>query len=132
MKRTTEHFEHCKAIASKIDNYINGLMYKCPNCGEVFENPDFTLCPDCEDELEELSLYDYFEDALDIEYRIGSNKEFRSVKILVACGGPNIWIDTATGQVVLRWWDEGNEALLSDNAIEAINDIFEEYYHMTK
>ena len=79
-----ENREHCKHIAKTLEAYATGDMYKCPECGAEFEwdnenyfeneSGAFYHCPNCgadvaENELEALSIYDYFSDALDIEYR---------------------------------------------------------------
>lgn len=50
------------------------------------------------------SVYDYLEDVLDIEYIVNSKGEYLGAKVLVAFGGPNIWINTRTKQVEGYWW----------------------------
>ena len=147
MTRTDENREHCKRIAQEIEQFAAGELYRCPHCGEFHtweeyeetehENADGITCYTCpycdeeieENELEQASLYDYFNDVFDIEYRIGSAREFRSVSVMVACGGPNIFIDTATQQVELYWWTEHASYYLTDEAVEAVNDFFEELYN---
>lgn len=116
--KTDENREHCRQIAEDVEAYANGNVYRCPDCGEIIELPDDVgdkyRCPDCEtvhdvDDLEQLSLYDYFEDCLDIKYLIDSDRvTVHSVKIMVACGGPNIYVDTESHNVELYWW--GNRA----------------------
>lgn len=59
---------------------------------------------------EEFGAFDYLQDALDIEYRVDSKGEYRSAKILVAFGGPNIWIDTGAKKVIGAWWGDYAEA----------------------
>lgn len=59
---------------------------------------------------DEYTAYDYLSDALDIEYRVGSDGQYRSAKILVACGGPNIWIDTGSKKIIGAWWGDYAEA----------------------
>jgi hypothetical protein len=55
---------------------------------------------------EEASAFDYLESALDIEYVIGSDGEYRGGRVLVAFGGPNIWVDTQNGTVDGYWWGD--------------------------
>lgn len=134
-----ENRQHCKRIAEDIEDYYNGLVYRCPECGEIITVPaDWSgekyKCPDCDtvhdgDDLEQLSLYDYFDDVLDIEYRIGSDRQLRSVQIMVAWGGPNIYIDTATEQVELYWWGNRASYPIDSDACNAIDDIFNEYFN---
>jgi predicted RNA-binding Zn-ribbon protein involved in translation (DUF1610 family) len=130
-----ENTAHCKYIADNIADYVNGNVHKCPECGEVHTIPDEAekyLCS-CGflgdiDDYEQLSIYDFFEDCYDIEYRIGSDKELRSVQIMVACGGPNIYIDTASKKVELYWWTEKADYPLSYESVEAIDEWAEELY----
>ena len=65
----------------------------------------------CEDCGETMSGFDYIEDVLDIQYIISSKKEFLGSRILVAFGGPNIWINTQTKTVEGYWW--GDKAFAS-------------------
>lgn len=60
----------------------------------------------CEDCGEAKSGFDYIEDVLDIHYIISGKKEFLGSKILVAFGGPNIWINTMTKTVHGYWGSE--------------------------
>lgn len=141
-----ENRNHCKAIAEDIDLYVNGDGYKCPHCGCVHDFDDYGdehetvdggicyTCPECgedidESELEALTIYDYFDDVFDIEYRIGSDKEYRSVCVMVACGGPNIYINTATKNVELYWWTDEASYPLSYEAVEQIDNYFEELFN---
>jgi predicted RNA-binding Zn-ribbon protein involved in translation (DUF1610 family) len=140
---------HCKAIAEEIELYTNGSSYKCPHCEQIHsfdeyeqsehenENGDTCYtCPNCggdvdESELEAVSIYDYFADTdiYDIEYHIGSDKEYRSVVLMVACGGPNIYIDTATKNVELYWWTDRASYPLSLEAVNEIDNYFEELFN---
>lgn len=129
-KNARENREHCKHIAEEIEAYTGGLIHHCPECGEEIQLPenvgDKFKCYHCGevsdiDDLEQLSIWDYLNDVFDIEYRIGSDKELRSVQIMVACGGPNIYIDTATRAVELYWWTERASYPISIDAAEEIN-----------
>lgn len=80
------------------------------------------------DRIEAASMWDYFDDCYDIEYTIGSDLAFRGVRIMVACGGPNIYINTSYKRVELYWWTESVSAYMSKEAVDAINEVFEEVY----
>ena len=54
----------------------------------------------------EFSAFDYLQDALDIEYIVNSKGEYLGSRLLVAFGGPNIWINTRTKQVEGYWWGD--------------------------
>lgn len=133
-KTDRENWEHCRRIAEELEAYADGRVYRCPECGACIT--DENLFCDCgaqvdliSGEWEQLSLYDYFSDCLDIEYRCGSDKEYRSVSIMVACGGPNIYIDTAEKAVLLYWWTDRARHYLSSDAVDAVNDWAEEYWN---
>jgi predicted RNA-binding Zn-ribbon protein involved in translation (DUF1610 family) len=134
---------HCKAIAERLEAVASGEFYRCPECGELIrwendqydgENASYT-CPECgatfdENELEAASLYDFFEnDVYDVEFRVGSDRKYRSVRIMVACGGPNIFIDTGAGAVQLYWWTERAEFPLDPDTVAAVDEWAEEWYN---
>lgn len=73
-----------------------------------------------------IGAYDYFADALDINYVINSDKTYKAVKLLVTFGGPNIWVCTDTMTVEGYWWGDRASASFNDNM--GIDDTFEEYY----
>ena len=133
--------EHCKRIAEELEEYVSGEIYRCPECGERCnveeaenENGDTVYKCSCgcvtEYEPEQLGLYDWAEDILDIEYRVGSDKELRSVRIMVACGGPNIYVDTATKSVELYWWGDRASYFISYNAAAELDAWAEEYWNV--
>lgn len=130
-------WEHCRRIAWELEAYAAGQVYRCPDCGRTIHAPDDMgdkyRCPDCGqvhdvDNLESLGIWDYMEDILDIEYRCGSDREYRSVQIMVACGGPNIYIDTASKAVELYWWGEKAKYWLNSDAVAAVDEWAEEYW----
>lgn len=134
-----ENRNHCKHIARETEAYAAGAVHRCPECDEEIRFPDNVgdkyRCPHCHnvadiDEYEQLSIWDYMSDILDIEYRCGSDKEYRSCKIMVACGGPNIYIDTDSALVKLYWWTEYAEYPLSYAARDAVDEWAEEYWNM--
>lgn len=81
---------------------------------------------DKEDECQ--SLYDYFDDVYDIEYRIDGRGEYRSVRLMIAGGGPNIYVDTNDAYVKLYWGSTYAEAPISYTASDLIDEIFEEHW----
>lgn len=66
---------------------------------------------------EEVTGWDYLEDVLDVEWILNSDGSYKGARVLVAFGGPNIWIDTATNYVEGYWWGDKFEARY-DDAIE--------------
>ena len=64
---------------------------------------------------EPMSAFDYLQDALDIEYIVNSKCEYLGARVLVAFGGPNIWVNTRTSTVEGAWWRARAEASFADN-----------------
>jgi predicted RNA-binding Zn-ribbon protein involved in translation (DUF1610 family) len=136
-----ENFEHCKGIVDSLLSYYNGDIKRCPECGEEIVRDwddvgDKFKCPECGEivetcDLETLSLYDYFMDndgIYDIEYTIYSDKSYKGVRLMVACGGPNIYINTMTRNVELYWWGESAAAYILMDVVEEIDNIWSEYF----
>ena len=55
---------------------------------------------------QQATAFDYLSDVLDINWILNSDKTFKGARLLVAFGGPNIWIDTNLEQVEGYWWGE--------------------------
>ena len=61
------------------------------------------------------SAFDYLQDALDIEYIVNGKGEYLGARVLVAFGGPNIWVDTRRNIVEGAWWSDSATASFKDN-----------------
>lgn len=75
---------------------------------------------------EPMSAFDYLQDALDIEYIVSSKGEYLGARVLVAFGGPNIWVDTRRGMVDGAWW--GNSASASFDDAIGLDDALSEFW----
>lgn len=145
-KAARENRETCRRIAEEVEAYASGQYYRCPECGELIQFDDldelehdttdggwcYVLPCGCEttDEPEQMTLYDYFEDCLDVEYRVGADREYRSVRVMVTCGGPNIYVDTQRRAVCLYWWTETAEYPLLSDAVDAVDAWASEYWEV--
>tara|TARA_R100000315_G_C5183136_1_gene106349 strand:- start:396 stop:716 length:321 start_codon:yes stop_codon:yes gene_type:complete len=98
--------EHVKSIAKNISN---------PNPEDYEDNNP--------------NGFDYLEDVLDIKWIIDSNGQYVGAELLVAFGGPNIWIHTRTNQVKGYWWSDNDVAEYEDNL--GLNDACEEWFNST-
>jgi len=63
---------------------------------------------------EPMSAFDYLSDALDIEYIVNGQRDYLGARVLVAFGGPNIWVNTRTKVVEGYWWGEYAKASFDD------------------
>lgn len=108
---------------------------------EATELNERELDEDEQDELAELreklekadrigagDLYEYFRDALDVEYIVGSAGELRGVIVWVGLGGPSICVDTYRQEVRLTWGSDKATWSLRSDVSGAIDEIFEENF----
>lgn len=137
--RVDENTEHCKRIAEDVEAYAGGEIRKCPVCGEEIRREDWDevgdafKCPECghiadPDDFEPKTIWDYLSDVYNVEFRVDSSKELRSVQIMVACGGPNIYLDTASRCVELYWWSDRAHWPMNYMAVEALDEWAEDYW----
>ncbi len=139
-RQEDENRAHCKHIALELDAYVNGEVKRCPDCGEIHRRDwgdvgDAFKCPNCGevasvDDWEWLGVHDFLADCFDVEYRVSGRARdaLRSVRVMVACGGPNIYLDTASKDVELYWWTESARYPLSYEAAAALDEWAEEMW----
>lgn len=96
MSDTAQLREHVLSIVKDIEN---GLTIKR---GGDYEH----LLEEGYENGDTMSGFDYLTDVLDIEYIIGSDKQYLGARILVCFGGPNIWINTRAQCVEGYWWGQ--------------------------
>lgn len=119
----------CMDIAETLDQIADGILWVDRNGDYHVADIDWGQAE--ERDWEPVGPLDYFENNLGIEYRCDSNKDYLSVQICVAWGGPNIYVDTGSKQVELYWWGSSAKAPLSERAVEMIDRSFEELYTCT-
>lgn len=101
-----------------IDQLENGYIYS-ENCeyGE-YKKGDI------------MSGFDYISDVLDVEWVLNSDKTIKGARLLVAFGGPNIYIDTVKQVVEGYWWgDSYKESYTCDYM--GVNDAVIEWFECT-
>lgn len=96
--------------------------------GLVFNEYDETWHRDgVEVEAVPMSAYDYISNALSLEYTVDSQRQCLGGEVLVAAGGPNIWIETRYNNVVGAWGSDRITRSYTDNINldEAVNELWE-------
>lgn len=121
----TDIERHCDYIKEELEAVYNGELVADED-GRV-DGIDYGLC-----EGDAVTMWDWFscDDVYDIEYMIGSDGEYRGVRLMVACGGPNIYINTRRGEIEGYWWTDSATAWLPSEVCNAIDDVWSEYYSM--
>lgn len=140
-----ENMEMVQGIVDELEKYASGGYFL--HHGELFpiDYDDFNTIEGCsyneevytlpdgeeilEGDIEPASLYDYFTDCLDVDYIVDSQKQFKAVRVLITCGGPNIYIDSYSGEVQLYWWSERATAVIPAIICNEINEVFRDYYY---
>lgn len=79
-----------------------------------------------EDTGEELTAYDWLEDVLDIEYRVGSDGKYRSALVMIGWGGPNVYVDTKRSEVLVYWYSPEASAELPQEFIDGLDEALQE------
>ena len=148
-----ENLKHVQNIVKDMEKYASGDYFiyngelfpigerafsEIPGCTIQQENVlnevhMFYIMPDgeaiFEGDLEVATIGDYFDDFYDIDYVIGGDKHYKACRVLVAFGGPNIYIDTWEKQVQLFWWSDTAIADIPDELCAAIDEFFEVLYN---
>ena len=83
-----------------------------------------------ETEWDEASAMDYLSDALDIQYIVSSDREYRGALVLVGLGGPNVWINTMTGNLEVSWWSAVEYRGLPSGFIDGLDVALSELWEM--
>lgn len=121
----SENREYCKRVADELEAYAAGRMWRNIETGEEKEMDPETVSGD----FEQLSVYDYLADVLDYEITIDSQLEYKSAKIWVTLGGPNVWIDTAEKAVKLAWGTDREEYPLDWDTSAHLDEVLEDEYN---
>ncbi len=130
--------DHCKHIANTLESYAYGQMWRCEECGEIVNDadyPDFDgsiidTCPHCGEEatFEQLSVYDWLDDALDVNYVVSSNGHYMHGLVMVAYGGPSIYVNTRSCEVELYWWADRANYPITRAACDELDAALEELF----
>lgn len=119
-----ENYRHVRYIADCIEAVSDGRAYIDGN-GELIV---VDIDEDMPDDVEVIDMREYFDDVYDIVHYIGGRDDYRGARIMVACGGPNIYVDSMRRDVELYWWGEHATCDLSCSACEDITEVFREYF----
>ena len=103
------------------------LVRMCKNIADSISNPVIS-----NDEQEDGSVEqhggasDWMEDVYDIRYIVDREKRYYSAELMVAGGGPTIWVNLNTGYVEGFWGGDKVEEPFTDNL--GLDDYCEDMY----
>lgn len=97
----------------------------CEMCDAIHEDTESGECS-CGEELRLMSGFDWLHDALDIEWILNNDRTIKGARILVAFGGPNIWVNTTDNTVEGHWWGSSHIERFDDciGLSDAIEELF--------
>lgn len=105
---------------------IESASYFCDSCNAILEDTTTGQCS-CGEELRPMSGFDWLEDALDVEWVLDSKREYKGARVMVAFGGPTIWVDVQHKIVEGYWWGEKYSEGFTDEI--GLEDACEEWFN---
>ena len=120
------NYQHVQSLAA-------GLAHRDIEIGDVCENCSHIATEECAENQEcsecthnPNSAMNWLDGALDINYLVNSDLSFKGARVLVAFGGPNIWVDFTTSTIELNWWGESASCSFVDEI--GVLDLLEDLY----
>ena len=102
------------------------LRRMCKNIADSITNPDPKFIGPEDEEPRQETASDWMEGTYDIRYYVDSRKEYLGAEIMVAGGGPTIWVNTYTKEVEGYWGGDRVTWAFQDNL--GLDDYCEEMY----
>ena len=75
-------------------------------------------------------VHEWMNDVYDIEWITFNDHKYKSARLLVAGGGPNIWVNLQTGTVDGYWWGDTCKHRFEDNL--GLDEYLEELHAGSK
>ena len=101
------------------------LRRMCANIAESISEPQQITDEETGEKREE-TAHDWMEGTYDIRYLVDRDKRYMAAEILVAGGGPTIWVDLWENEVKGYWGSDRVTVPFADNL--GLNDYCEEMY----
>ena len=109
------------ALKKKSETCEEQLRRMCKDIADSITNP-----VDNSEHGEDASVASWMEDVYDIEWITYQDKRYKAARLLVAGGGPNIWVNLQTNTVDGYWGGDRVNIPFSDNL--GLDDCLEEMY----
>ena len=110
------------AIKKKSETCEEQLRRMCKNIADSITNP-----VDNSEHGEQASVASWMEDVYDIEWIMYQDKRYKAARLLVAGGGPNIWVNLQTDTVDGYWGTDKYSHGFVDNI--GLEEVCEEIYN---
>lgn len=103
------------AWADELEALGDGTLWLDANYGDTYVADE----PKDEDD-EQASIVDVLGDVYNVRFIVDGEREFEDVRLMVACGGPTIWLNTETENIELYW---GCDEICLPMSCEAVDEI---------
>ena len=116
------------AVKKKSETCREQLRRMCKNIAKSISEPQEITAKEEFGKLEKRTetASDWMEDVYDIRYIVDREKRYYSAELMVAGGGPTIWVDTFDNQVRGYWGADKVYISFADNL--GLDDYCEEMY----
>ena len=91
------------AVKKKSETCEEQLVRMCKNIADSITNPDPKFIGPEDEEPRQETAGDWMEDVYDIRYIVDREKRYFSAELMVAGGGPTIWVNLNTMEVEGYW-----------------------------
>jgi len=113
------------AVKKKSETCGEQLRRMCKNIADSISDPQQITDEETGEKREE-TAHDWMEDVYDIRYIVDREKRYFSAELLVAGGGPTIWVSLNEMEVQGYWGGDRVNVPFSDNL--GLDDYCEELY----
>lgn len=121
--------EQVRRIAEELDAVNEGRAYYTDDDPYEIQYLE-EGCFEIPEDAEPAGFVDYFDETYNEHFVIDRTGELHGVRLMVACGGPNVWVDTYNQEVVSYWGSDTERYPLSSSTSEAINDWAREVFDL--
>lgn len=127
-----------KSVANRFNNVVRGIIWYCPQCGEEHLDAsgcETVECPDCDVEMEQMTINDELQDGWFNDEIILSTDDPAIVKdgsIMVGCGGPNVWVNSRSKKVEVYWWADYAEAPIDTDTADAVREVLQDVWDVRR
>lgn len=123
-----EASEYAKTLVDNIRDTVeaiaDGTLYRDAD-GDYHGADDVDVVPD---DWETYTMTDYLENVYDVQYIVGYDARYIAGRVMVAGGGPTVWVDTHEQAVCLYWAGTDEKRYLSYGACDQLDDVLRELW----
>ena len=117
------------ALKKKSETCEEQLRRMCKNIADDITNPVMRRDKETGEKHEE-TAHEWMEDIYDIEWMTFKDHSYKAARLLVAGGGPNIWVNLQTGTVDGYWGTDKVQWGFVDNI--GLDEYLEELHASSK